>query len=97
MLFCFDCIGLRVFDCCFVFVLLSLVVDCFVFLFVFLFFFFSFFTGVGVILDTFSSVIDCVYIMFLYTTFYPLFLLMLILLYPHYACRDWYECASECT
>ena len=38
-----------------------------------------------------------IYIVFLYTTFYPLFLLMLILLYPYSVCRDWYECASECT
>ena len=77
--------------CCFLFVLLSLVVDCFGI------FFLSFFTGMGVILDTFSAVINCVYIIFLYTTFYPFFMLMLILLYPHSVCGDWYECVSECT
>ena len=38
----------------------------------------------------------CIYYVFIYD-FSPPFLLMLILLYPHYACRDWYECASECT
>ena len=71
--------------------LLLLVVDCFGI------FFLSFFTGMGVNFDTFSAVIDCVYIMFLYTTFYPFFMLMLILLYRHSVCGDWYECASECT
>ena len=62
-MFCFVCIGFVSFIvvfflcwCCWLLIALG---------------FFSFvFTGIGVILDTFSSVIDCVYIMFLYTTFY---------------------------
>ena len=73
LLFCFVCIGLRVFVVFFLY--------CCHWLLIALGFLFSlFFTGVGVILAMFSSLIDCVYIMLLYTTFYPLF------------CWCWYCC-----
>ena len=89
-MFCFVCIGLHVFDC-FLFVLFSLVVDCFgIFVLSFLY------RGGGHSCYVQLSDRLCIYYAFIYD-FLPPFLLMLILLYPHSVCRDWYECVSECT
>ena len=95
-LFCFVYIGLRVFDCCFLCVLLSLAVDCFVFSFLFSLFFFFLYMGGGSFFIR-SALWSTVFILCFYIRLLPPFLLMLILLYPHSVCRDWYECASECT